>query len=105
MRSAMTSLYVTEDKKNHTVTIAIKDRFDFAVHKEFRASYRDRTLPARYVVDLRQVNYIDSSALGMLLLLREHALAHRGQVVIANCSSDVRQILTIANFDRLLQIQ
>ena len=102
----MEMLTVTENEKEGVVTIAPHKRFDFGVHREFRESYRDRKgSTARYVIDMTDVEYIDSSALGMLLLLREYAMANKGVVVIADCKPEIRKILAIANFDRLFEIK
>jgi anti-anti-sigma factor len=50
------------------------------------------------------VNFLDSSALGMLLLLRDHAGGEHARIRLVNCSSDVRKILTISNFSKLFHI-
>ena len=56
------------------LTIAIQGRFDFGAHQAFRDAYeRVDGTPKRYQVDLQGTTYLDSSALGMLLLLRDHA--------------------------------
>ena len=56
------------------LTIKITGRFDFGKHQEFRDAYeRVDGTPKRYQVDLQGTTYLDSSALGMLLLLRDHA--------------------------------
>jgi anti-anti-sigma factor len=47
---------------------------------------------------------MDSSALGMLLLLREHVDGVRERVRIINCNTEIRKILEIANFDKLFDI-
>lgn len=87
------------------VTITMKGRFDFTVHREFRSTYKNHEeMGMRFVVDMRQVDYIDSSALGMLLLLREHAQKYNGDVEITNCDPSIMNILKIANFDRLFAI-
>lgn len=84
------------------VTIMIEGRFDFAQHKAFRDAYRDIAPGTkRFVVDLSRANYLDSSALGMLLLLREHAGGEAAPVRIIGASDDVRRVLKIANFERL----
>jgi anti-anti-sigma factor len=57
----------------------------------------------RFVVDLAKASYMDSSALGMLLLLKEH-VGNNGQIEIVNTATDVRNVLTIANFDKLFSI-
>ncbi|MNQ60424.1 STAS domain protein [compost metagenome] len=87
------------------LTISIKGRFDFAKHQEFRDSYEklDDQLSS-VVVDLKDATYLDSSALGMLLLLRDHAGGDESDVRLVNSSTDVRKILAISNFDKLFDI-
>ncbi len=60
--------------------------------------------PQRYVVDLKDTTYLDSSALGMLLLLRDHAGGDSAQIRLLNCNPDVRKILAISNFEQLFKI-
>ena len=87
------------------LTIAIKGRFDFGSHQAFREAYeRFYKVPEAYVVDLKETTYIDSSALGMLLLLRDHAGGDESDVSVINCNADVRKILAISNFDKLFDI-
>lgn len=86
------------------LTIFIAGRFDFAAHQDFRSAYEALGKEQRYVIDLRGTHYLDSSALGMLLLLRDHAGGERAQVRLINCSADVITILTISNFSKLFQI-
>ncbi|OYT94922.1 MAG: anti-anti-sigma factor [Pseudomonas sp. PGPPP3] len=87
------------------LTIAIQGRFDFGAHQEFRDAYeRVEGTPKRYQVDLQGTTYLDSSALGMLLLLRDHAGGDHAQIRLLNCNSDVRKILAISNFEQLFQI-
>jgi anti-anti-sigma factor len=87
------------------VTLKMPAQFDFKVHKEFRGAYDDGKAPAKtYFVDLRATDYMDSSALGMLLQLREYVGGDRSRVQIVNVKPGIRQILTIANFDKLMTI-
>ena len=101
----MAAIHVSKSENTGTVTISIRDRFDFNAHKEFRASYKEHPSSPKYVINMQDVNYIDSSALGMMLLLREHALKNSGDVAITNCNANIKKILTIANFGRLFDIQ
>ena len=87
------------------VTIAVNGRFGFDLHQEFRKAYKDLHDPgARYVVDMDRVEYIDSSALGMLLQLREHAGGNRADVRLIHCRPEIKRILEIANFQKLFQL-
>ena len=93
----------SDGKKIH---INISGRFDYKVSQEFRDTYRQ--VPGQegvaYYVNLSNASYMDSSALGMLLLLREHAKC-RGGVVFIECPSEqVDSILKVANFEQLFTI-
>lgn len=88
------------------LTIKVDGRFDFSAHQEFREAYEN--IPAdvkTFTVDLGGTSYLDSSALGMLLLLRDFAGGDNADVQIVNCTPDVRKILTISNFEQLFSIQ
>lgn len=87
------------------VTITVSDKFDFSLHRTFREAYKNcSTKGVKFEVDLSKADYMDSSALGMLLLLREHAEGLSGQVSIVHPSTSVKKVLTVASFDRLFSI-
>ncbi|MGS7251972.1 STAS domain-containing protein [Pseudomonas sp. SK] len=87
------------------LTIKIKGRFDFGKHQEFRDAYeRQPNWPDSVVIDLKETTYLDSSALGMLLLLRDHVGGDDPDIRVVNASSDVRKILAISNFEKLFDI-
>lgn len=87
------------------LSICIDGRFDFSSHQEFRRAYEGVSdFPRKYIIDLRDTTYLDSSALGMLLLLRDHAGGDDANIAIVNCNEDVKKILTISNFEQLFEI-
>ena len=87
------------------VTIAVSGKFDFQLYDEFRSAYVDTPgTGVQYEVDLSGTDYLDSSALGMLLLLREHAGGEGSRIDISNASTDVKKILDVANFGKLFSI-
>ena len=55
------------------------------------------------MVDLQDAEYMDSSALGMLLQLRDHG-AKACEVELVNGNQGIREILRIANFDKLFRL-
>ena len=65
----------------NSVVINISGRFDFNAHHDFRNIYRNEKSDAAYTIDMSGTEYIDSSALGMLLLLREHAGNERANMI------------------------
>ena len=99
-------IHTRRDDDGQSLVIAIDGRFDFSTHQAFRDAYEHGGQDIRkYIVDLTDTTYLDSSALGMLLLLRDHAGGDNSSIVIANCNNDVRRILSISNFEQLFNIR
>ena len=95
---------VSENQKE--ITLAIEERFDFSLHQLFRDSYANCDEPNTvFSLDLSNTSYMDSSALGMILLLKDHADKIQGQVVILKPNDSVNKILEIAQFHRLMTIE
>ena len=83
----------------------IKGRFDFNDHGDFREAYRQHSSNAHYAVDMNDADYMDSSALGMLLMLREYAGGDSAKIEIRGCKPEIKKILAIANFQKLFEIK
>ena len=90
---------------SNELVIAISGRFDFTQVKEFRDAYsEDKQDKAKsFVVDLRETEHMDSSALGMLLNMRKH-LGDTVSIRIANSRPQIKKILTISRFDKKFNI-
>ena len=98
---------VSVDHQNGKARLALKGRFDFTCHRGFKQAYEDAFAGAgvaEVVVDMGEVDYLDSSALGMLLLLRDKGKAMGKPVSLANCGGTVRDVLRVANFDKLFTL-
>ncbi len=99
------SIKPTVSDGGNKVTIAVTGKFDFQLYDEFRASYADTAgNGTAFVIDLSDTDYLDSSALGMLLLLREHAGGESSDIEITQASPEVRKILDVANFGKLFKL-
>lgn len=88
--------------------MAMAGRFDFQAHREFKEAYSkllDDAGVRQVEIELGKVDYIDSSALGMLMLLNERAKAASKAVALVNPSGTVAQVLDIANFKRIFTIR
>ncbi len=87
--------------KNNVGTLKVPQRFTFNDHKVFRSLTQDVAQLTTVIVDFLHCDYLDSSALGMLLMLRDRAR----EVVLINATGDVSTVLDIANFAKLFAIR
>jgi anti-anti-sigma factor len=94
------------EEADNLVILLVQGRFDFTQYQDFTDAYRAYAKGSkRYEVDLTEVQYMDSSAMGMLLQLREHTnKADKDAVTLSHATSGVADILRIANFDKLFRI-
>ncbi len=100
-------MQVTQRINNDGAVLALAGRFDFNAHREFREGYESilqKPGVRALEIDMGSVDYLDSSALGMLLLLKDRTASSNIKLCITHTSGTVRQILEIANFDKLFSI-
>lgn len=99
------SISTTVSDSGDKVTISVSGKFDFQLYDDFRSAYTStQGSGTAYEVNLSGTDYLDSSALGMLLLLREHAGGDSSRIEITEISDDVRKVLEVANFGKLFNI-
>jgi len=94
-------------KEAAKAVIKLTGRFDFNTHREFRGAYEPLVSDAdtrSVVVDFSGVDYLDSSALGMLLMLRDKLGGANKDVALIGVKGNVKQVLDIANFGKLFPI-
>lgn len=95
---------VTTSEQGNTITIKVSGRFDFSAHQDFIGAYRDVPKGEKnFIVDLSDTEYMDSSAMGMLLQLREHG-DKAERIELQNANANIKEILRIANFDKLFNL-
>lgn len=88
------------ESSDHVIVLGA--RFDLSSHEEFIGTYSAYQPGERVVVDFGATRYIDSSALGLLLLLRDH-LGAAQHVTLVNCSGQPDHVLRLSNFHRLFR--
>lgn len=92
-------------ENSNDLQIIVEGRFDFSLHKQFRDAYADNSENAKtFTINLSQTTYMDSSALGMILLLKDYAEKSNSKIVIYKPNESIQKILEIAQFNRLLDI-
>lgn len=87
-----------------TLTLRVVGNLDFKSHSEFRSAYEGvQVRPRNVVVDLADADYMDSAALGMLLLMRQH-FGENTTFALVNPKPTVLKILQVANFQKLFKV-
>ncbi|GLR14973.1 chemotaxis locus anti-sigma factor antagonist [Chitinimonas prasina] len=95
---------ITSNLRGDRLIVTVEGRFNFDLHPAFNAATaavgKDKSIAA-IDINLYEISYIDSSALGMLLVLREAALkAGIKDLNIVGSHGAVRQVLDIAHFEK-----
>lgn len=89
---------------SQTRIIMVPERFDFNSHQVFneqvQALLTDKDA-GEIVLDFTKVSYVDSSALGMLVLLHRKASPAGKKLRIRGARGVAREVLDIANMQRL----
>ena len=96
---------ITDDGK--VLKIVLDEKFDFGTVREFRDAYAidydDKNIE-KVVIDLEQTEYMDSSALGMLLNMQKSLQDRISAFSIINACPKVAKILEISRFDKKFEI-
>ena len=95
---------VSTQTESHQTTITVDGDFVFDVNREFREAYRQAPADRNFVVDLSKAPYMDSAGLGMLIQLRDYAGSGKARVRLTGVNDTIRNILNVANFERLFDI-
>lgn len=98
---------VTLNLQAGNCTVAISGKFTFEIHRQFR-EYSQQALEhpdcKRLDMDLSAVEYLDSSALGMLLLIRDKAAVLGKQVRLKGAVGTCLKILQTVKFDEMFEL-
>lgn len=100
------SITISHNQENRELIVKITGRFDFGIYQDFRQvlDWPKETVKT-IIIDLRQTEYMDSSALGMLLTLRENLNKDKNAIILRHARPEIKKILEIANFDKLFNIE
>ena len=92
---------ITQDATHRTVSVkgcmSFKDLHTFS---DLKKTFFSAESP-RYVVDLANVDFIDSAGLGMLLIAREQARSLKAKIELCNPREEIKSILKSAQFQEL----
>ncbi len=83
--------------------IRLPNRFDFSQHKIFtqQADVALQSGARQLEIDFSQVQYLDSSALGMLVLLSKKASTQQVSIQLKGAQGTALDILMMANMQKI----
>ena len=98
------STNISNDERD--LVISVNGNFNIDLLSEFRVAYLDMDKKGivNFLVDLRNTEMMDSSALGMLLNMKRTLNQPDLGIKIVNCAPSIKKILLIARFDKIFLI-
>lgn len=87
--------------------VSLNGKFTFADNKTFNSFLEEigRGKHKRVVINLAGVDFIDSAALGILLLTRDKCDKTATNLVVRNPKGQVKQMFEISRFSELFRIE
>jgi len=94
---------ITKHLKKGTYDVTLSGNFTFDDHTDFRDVLQQMSeADVRHVVfHMNKLEFIDSAALGMLLLARDEAQKHQKNLAISGATGQVKKMFDMARFDTL----
>lgn len=87
-------------------TIVLPERFDFSYHAHFQEAFmKNLNVPEveGIILDFSRVEYIDSAALGMMMMWQKRSASAAKKVFIKGARGASAQVLSMANMQRLFE--
>lgn len=88
-------------------TVVLSGTLTFTDHPVFRvmANQLFGSKLSGLVVNLKNLEFIDSAGLGMLLIARDEALKGNRQLVLKSAGGQVKRMFDISKFDTLFKVE
>ena len=96
---------INKTKKEDQLTVAVEGRIDTVTSPELEGSLKESMGDAeKLVIDLKDVDYISSAGLRVLLATHKK-LSELGGMKIKNVCSDIMDVFEITGFNEILEIE
>ena len=99
---AVPTMSVSARLEGQELILTLIGDFDVHLYDEFNRAYSpyiDQV--THYKIDFASVNYIDSAAIGLLLLLRQKAQSHDAEITLVNISPNLSDVFNIKQISEL----
>ena len=104
----MADFDVKQSFQDGVATLTLRGRFDFSQYSTFKEEQTrmlDKDSVKEIVLDFSGLEYLDSAALGILLVLLDRAKERNQPVTIRRAHGVVKEILDVAHFERMFVIE
>ena len=90
----------------NAVLVKLAGRFEFGTRNDYKRVIGQIVQEGhhRLVLDLEQVTFLDSSALGLLLLTDQNFKLNQGSLGLVKPTGYVRQVLELANLPKVIPV-
>lgn len=85
----------------------MRGRLEFTDHDRLREIVRllESDSVKRLVIDLKELEFIDSAGLGMLLIMQEEAEQRNVKLIVRNPRNDVKRSIDLARISEIVTIE
>lgn len=94
-------------EQNNEIIVSIAGRVDTVTSSDLENSVSEvwNTPSATLVFDCSKMEYISSSGLRVVLKAHKNITASSGKFILRNLNSDVRSVIDLTGFSRILTIE
>ncbi|GGY63065.1 hypothetical protein GCM10011613_03340 [Cellvibrio zantedeschiae] len=89
--------------------IKMPKRFDYSASSEFNNLLADMLAKhgegAKILLDCISMDYIDSAGIGLLVMAHKKAMSSHSSIAVINVKPSTKEILLLANLQKLIEIK
>ncbi len=96
------------ESSNHVITAYLEGELDHHSAKQIREAIDveiEKNMASLLILDFRDVTFMDSSGIGLVMGRYRQMQFHGGQVQVINTSPQIYKVMRIAGLDRLAVIE
>lgn len=97
---------IIHEVQEQTVTLKLEGNFTYTQRKAFQDAFKALGTQniEHIIIDLSQVAFLDSAALGLLMITHRQLLADKRRLSLAYPQPTVRQIIELANLHKTIPL-
>jgi anti-anti-sigma factor len=97
---------ITQEHHNETVTLKLEGNFTYTQRRPFQEALKAVAIQnvEHIIIDLSQVAFLDSAALGLLMITHRQLQGEKRKLSLAYPQLTVRQIIELANLHKTIPL-